>query len=80
MKRWIPEPFYSAKPWVFMVVGMVLTIGMMGWSLWEGSWTDWRSFLCFVGAAMAVIGGVIQQLRQNYRLRSKWQREKTRQE
>lgn len=79
MKRWIPDPLYSAKPWMFLVVGVTLTLGMMVWSMWEGSWTVWRSLLCFAGAAVAVAGGAIQQLRQNYRLRSKWQRDQNRQ-
>lgn len=80
MKRWMPEPLYSAKPWTLMTAGVTVTVGMMIWSLWEGSWTFWRSLLCLAGAAIAVFGGVVQQLRQNYRSRSKWQREKSRQE
>jgi hypothetical protein len=76
MKRWIPDPLYGAKPWVFMVVGAFLGLGMMVWSWWDGAWTPLRSLLCFVGAGSAIGGGAILQLRQNYRARSKFQREK----
>ncbi len=76
MKRWIPEPLYIAKPWVFMIVGALLAIGMMLWSLWEGSWTPWRSLLCFVGAGSGIGGGIIFQLRQTYRQNNQWRRDK----
>jgi hypothetical protein len=75
MKRWIPEPLYQAKPWVFLAGGGLLAIGMMVWSWWDGSWTPLRGLLCFAGAAAAIVGGAIQQLRQNYRVRSKWRRD-----
>ncbi len=78
MKRWIPDPLYGAKPWAFMSVGALLTIGMMAWSWWDGSWTPWRGLLCFAGAAGAIVGGAILQLRQNYRARSKWRRDQDR--
>jgi hypothetical protein len=34
--------------------------------------------LCFAGVGLAIAGGAILQLRQDYRARSKWQREHSR--
>jgi type II secretory pathway component PulL len=78
MKTWTPAALYGAKPWILIVVGASLTAGMMLWSLANGDWTGWRGFLCLAGAALAIIGGVILQLRQDYRARSKWRRESSR--
>jgi hypothetical protein len=77
MKRWLPDPIYRVKPWALISVGILLTPGMMIWSWLEGSWEPWRSILCFLGAAGAIGGGAILQLRQEYRNRSKWNREHT---
>jgi hypothetical protein len=48
---------------------------MMLWSLSAGLWTVWRSFLCFLGAGLAIAGGATLQLRQDYRAKSKWRRD-----
>jgi hypothetical protein len=66
---------YDAKPWVLIGVGVVAAAGAMLWSLRAGSWTVERGLLCFGGAAVAIVGGAILQLRQDYRARSKWRRE-----
>jgi hypothetical protein len=75
MKRWTPEALYDAKPWALVVIGGVLSLGTMLWSLWAGLWTGWRGLGCVAGAGLAIGGGVILQLRQDYRARSKWRRE-----
>jgi Na+-transporting NADH:ubiquinone oxidoreductase subunit NqrD len=75
MKPWTPQRWYDLKPWALFASGAVLGIGMFGWSLRSGSWTAWRGLLCFAGAALAIIGGAMLQLRQDYRSRSKWRRE-----
>ena len=75
MPSWTPQTLYDAKPWVFMVVGAALAIGMMVWSLAAGYWTALRSLLLFGGAALAIVGGITLQMRQEYRARSKWRRE-----
>jgi hypothetical protein len=74
MRTWTPQALYDAKPWVFVSVGAVLTLGMVAWSLTAGLWTVLRGLLCFGGATLAIIGGVTLQLRQDYRARSKWRR------
>jgi hypothetical protein len=40
-------------------------------------WTVWRSFLCFLGAALAITGAATLQMRQDYRAKSKWRRDHT---
>ena len=74
MRAWTPQAIYETKPWVFVALGVLLAVGMMIWSLAIGNWTVLRSFLCFGGAALAVVGGATLQLRQDYRARSKWRR------
>ena len=73
--RWTPQGVYEAKPWVFISLGVLLAVGMMLWSLSAGLWTLWRSFLCLLGAALAVTGGATLQMRQDYRANSKWRRD-----
>jgi hypothetical protein len=66
---------YDAKPWAFIGIGVILAIGSMLWSLWDGLWTVWRGLSCFGGAALAIVGGATLQLRLDYRARSKWRRD-----
>jgi hypothetical protein len=74
MRTWTPQTLYDAKPWVLIVVGALLGVGMMLWSLWAGLWT-WRGLLCLGGAGLAIVGGATLQMRQDYRAKSKWRRD-----
>ena len=65
---------YEAKPWFLLVAGALLGLGATAWSLAVGYWTVWRGLSMFAGAACAVIAGIILQLRQDYRARSKLRR------
>jgi type II secretory pathway component PulL len=56
------------------LVGALLGIGATGWSLAVGYWTVWRGLCMFAGAALAIVGGIILQTRQDYRARSKLRR------
>ena len=78
MKIWTPQSLYAAKPWVMIISGAILLLGSTIWSLSEGLWTAWRGLGCVVGAVLAVVGGAIAQLRQQYRARSKWHRDGSR--
>jgi protein-S-isoprenylcysteine O-methyltransferase Ste14 len=75
MRSWTPQTLYDAKPWAFMVVGAILGVGMMLWSLSAGQWTLWRGLLCVGGVALAIVGGATLQQRQEYRANSKWRRD-----
>ncbi len=74
MKRWTPVALYNLKPWLMIVVGSVLCLGSMIWSVLAGYWSGMRGLGCFAGAGLAIGGGAILQLRQNYRAQSKWRR------
>ena len=75
MRSWTPQTLYDAKPWAFMVVGAILGVGMMLWSLSAGQWALWRGLLCLGGVALAIVGGATLQQRQEYRANSKWRRD-----
>jgi hypothetical protein len=75
MHSWTPQTLYDVKPWAFMVVGAVLGVGTMLWSLSAGQWTLWRGLLCLGGVALAIVGGATLQMRQEYRANSKWRRD-----
>jgi len=75
MRTWMPKTLYDAKPWVLIGTGAVLVLGMSGWSLAVGYWTWWRGLSVFAGAAIGIVGGATQQMRQDYRAASNWRRE-----
>ena len=75
MRSWIPQRLYEAKPWVLILLGALLLVSMMAWSMISGSWTAIRSLLMLLGAALAIAGGATLQMRQEYRANSKWRRE-----
>ncbi|MGO9932387.1 MAG: hypothetical protein ACLPV8_11320 [Steroidobacteraceae bacterium] len=75
MRSWTPKALYNAKPWVLISVGGILVVGVMLWSLSAGLSTIWRSLLCLAGAGLAIVGGAIPQMRQDYRAKSKWRRD-----
>ena len=74
MRPWTSETLYEARPWILISAGALLGIGATGWSLAVGYWTVWRGLPMFAGAALAIVGGIILQLRQDYRARSKLRR------
>jgi hypothetical protein len=74
MRSWTPQTLYESKPWVFIALGSLLAIGMTVWSLAAGYWTVWRGLSMFAGAALAIVGGITLQMRQDYRANSKWRR------
>ena len=74
MRPWTPQTLYESRPWILILVGALLGIGATGWSLAVGYWTVWRGLSMFAGAALAIVGGIILQMRQDYRARSKLRR------
>jgi hypothetical protein len=75
MRSWTPQTLYDVKPWAFIVLGAILGVGMMLWSLSAGQWTLWRGLLCLAGVALTIVGGATLQQRQEYRANSKWRRD-----
>ncbi len=49
MRSWTPQTLYDVKPWAFIVLGAILGVGTMLWSLSAGQWTLWRGLLCLGG-------------------------------
>jgi uncharacterized membrane protein len=78
MRRWTPQTIYESKPWVLIGIGTLLAIGATIWSIAVGYWSVFRGLAMFAGAALAIIGGVVLQMRQEYRARSKLRRETSR--
>jgi hypothetical protein len=75
MRRWTPKTLYESKPWVLILAGTALASGATIWSIAVGDWSVWRGLSMFAGAALAIVGGVVLQMRQDYRARSKLRRE-----
>jgi uncharacterized iron-regulated membrane protein len=61
-----------------IIVGVLLAAGATAWSIVMGFWTVWSCLAMLSGTALAIIGGVVLQMRQDYRARSKWRRETSR--
>ncbi|HEY2682500.1 MAG TPA: hypothetical protein VGI93_03255 [Steroidobacteraceae bacterium] len=76
MHRWLPSSIYESKPWLLIVVGALLVASMTVWSLSMGYWSVTRSLLTLLGAGLAIGGGAVLQLRQDYRAKSKWRRDR----
>lgn len=74
MSSWTPQALYESKPWALIGLGSLLAVGTTAWSLAVGYWTVWRGLSMFAGAALAIVGGITLQMRQDYRSRSKWRR------
>jgi hypothetical protein len=75
MRHCTPQTRYDAKPWACTFVGSVLAIGWTARSLATGYWTVLRRLCLFGGAALAIVGGIPLQMRQDHRARNEWRRE-----
>lgn len=75
MHRWLPRSVYEAKPWLLIIIGAALVASMTAWSFSVGDWSVTRSLLTLLGAGLAIGGGAVLQLRQDYRAKSKWRRD-----
>jgi hypothetical protein len=73
MKRWWPEGAYRSKPYIALGLGCVLALGSIVLSIVRGDWGQ-LALVCGSGCALLIYGGVIIQLRNEYRQRSKWAR------
>lgn len=77
MKRaWWPSQVYEARPWIALAIGVALaTIAFFQSAGARHEWTFASALLFLAGCGLAVYGGVVLQLRREYRKRSKWYRE-----
>ncbi len=73
MKRWWPDGVYQSKPYVALGAGAVLAVGSVVASVIQGDW-GWLAIVCAFGCGLLIYGGIVLQLRREYRQRSKWAR------
>ena len=78
IRIWWPSPLYEAKPYGAMVLGLLVGALSLArsWSL--GAWEPSFAVAFVVACSILVYGGVILQMRLEYRRRSRWQRERRR--
>jgi hypothetical protein len=73
IKRWWPEGAYRSKPYIALGLAYVLALGSVVLSIVRADWGQ-LALVCGSGCALLIYGGVIIQLRHEYRRRSKWPR------
>lgn len=75
-RRWWPEPFYEARPYGALTLGILGGTVSAAHSVTVGGW-DLPFLVAFIlGCAAVAYGIVIARMRYAYRRRSRWQREK----
>lgn len=75
-KPWWPSRVYEARPWIAIAIGVLSATLAFGSSVpARGEWTLVGVIAFLVGCGLVVYGGVVLQIRREYRKRSKWHRE-----
>jgi hypothetical protein len=74
-KHWWPEPVYEAKPYGAMSLGLLAGVVALARSLAVGLWESPYTAIFVLGCAVMIYGGVVLQMRYEYRRRSRWNRE-----
>lgn len=77
MKRaWWPSRVYEARPWIAIAIGLALAgLAFQASMGAQGAWTFGAAIAFLTGCGLVVYGGVVLQIRRDYRKRSKWYRE-----
>ncbi len=74
-KFWWPEAVYEAKPYGALTLGLMAGVVALARSLAIGNWDGAFATFLILGVVVVVYGGVILQMRYEYRRRSRWNRE-----
>lgn len=75
-KAWWPSRAYEFRPWIAMAVGVVVaSLAFLQSGGARHEWTFASALVFLAGCGLVVYGGVVLQLRREYRKRSKWYRE-----
>jgi hypothetical protein len=74
-KHWWPEAIYEAKPYGAVSLGLLAGVVALARSLAAGMWESPYMAIFVLGCAVMVYGGVVLQMRYEYRRRSRWNRE-----
>lgn len=77
MRRfWWPEPLYEARPYGALTLGLLAGALSLARSIAVGNWQPAFVVALVAGCAVMAYGGVILQMRYQYRRRSRWNRER----
>lgn len=77
MRRfWWPEPLYEARPYGALTLGLLAGALSLARSIAVGDWQPTFILVLVAGCAVMTYGGVILQMRYQYRRRSRWNRER----
>jgi len=77
MRRiWWPEPLYEARPYGALTIGLLGGVVALARALAVGYWENLYTLAFVAGCAVMIYGGVVLQMRYDYRRRSRWNREK----
>ena len=73
-KHWWPPWAYESRPWAALVLGSAGVASGLVVSLIQGHWSGLTTVLFGAGCVLAIYGGVLMQLRREYRSTSQWAR------
>jgi hypothetical protein len=74
-KRWGPPWAYESRPWAALILGGIGGLAGLLAALIQGHWSGLTTTLIGMGSVLAIYGGILLQLRREYRSTSKWVRE-----
>jgi len=75
-KFWWPEPLYEARPYGALTLGLLAGVIALARSVALGNWEVPFMMALGIGFAAMIYGGVVLQMRYEYRRRSRWNRER----
>jgi len=75
--HWETSRRYRARPYVAFAVGLAALMTGLVWAFVLGHWEDWHWGLMMLGLALLIYGAFVLQMRQEYRRKSKWYRDKS---
>ncbi len=79
-RYWWPGPLYEARPYGALALGVTAVFAALARALAQGEWQLAAGVAFIAGCAVTIYGGVVLQMRIEYRRRSRWRREQQRQE
>lgn len=73
-KIWWPPWAYETRPWAALALAALGGAGALVVSIYQGSWGIPAMLVFGMASALAIYGGIVLQLRREYRESSKWVR------
>ncbi len=78
LRLWWPSPLYEARPYGALLIGIAAGLGALARALQLGEWRLAVGVAFVAGCIAMIYGGVVVQMRMEYRRRSRWYREQQR--